>query len=201
MKAFRTIEKLATGIPVKIVALGDSLTYGWMARKGYLDFMQEMLKENYPGSSFTIIGRGVPGDTAEGGLYRVRGDVLDEDPDCVLIQFALNDAFTGYPVERYKNNIRSILNALMENTDAEPVLVTSVYLNNDHENRIAAPFYDALSDLARGNGIPIASVHEYWKEKIAGGAEFRKLVQMDMVHPTVEGYRLMAEAIMRIFLS
>ena len=45
----------------------------------------------------------------------------------------------------------------------------------------------------------MARVHEYWKTKIAEGAEFSNLVQYDRVHPTVEGYRLMAEAVMEVF--
>jgi lysophospholipase L1-like esterase len=200
MKPDQTIKKLAEGTPLKIVALGDSLTYGWMVRKGYLDFLEEMFMEKYPRCSVTFINRGIPGDTAEGGLYRLRTDVLDEDPDCVIVQFALNDAFTGYPVERFKNNVESIITGIRENTSSEIVLVTSVYMTSDHENSIAGPFYEKLAELAGSSRCSIARVHDYWRERVTAGAEFRRLVQADMVHPTVEGYRLMAEAIMEIFV-
>ena len=45
----KTIAKLKSGEDVKIVAIGDSLTYGWQVSKGYLDFLKEMLKKRYPG--------------------------------------------------------------------------------------------------------------------------------------------------------
>ena len=84
--------------------------------------------------------------------------------------------------------------------DAEIVLVTSVHLGDARDNAIAAPFYARIEDLASVNDLPVARVHEYWRKKISDGVEFRKLVQFDMVHPTVEGYRLMAEAIMEVFI-
>ncbi len=195
-----TKRKLASGEALTIVALGDSLTQGWMVRKGYLDFLEEMLAGRFPGSRARLVNRGIPGDTAEGGLYRLSDDVISYGPDCVFIQFALNDAFSGYPVERYRNNIQAMIDRIESQTDADILLVTSVALGNDAENAVAERFYGRLEELARENELPIARVHEYWRKKISAGADFRKLVQFDMVHPTVEGYRLMAEAIMEAFM-
>ena len=45
MKAIKTIKKLEEGYTVTIAALGDSLTYGWLVNKGYLDYFKEMLLE------------------------------------------------------------------------------------------------------------------------------------------------------------
>lgn len=190
-------QKLAAGEPVRIVALGDSLTEGWMVRRGYLDFLGEMLEKKYPSCKVSIINRGVPGDTAEGGLFRLREDVLDRDPDLVFIQFALNDAFIGVNPARFKNTIRVIVEQIRADTDAEILLVTSVpVLANPAEDKMTERFYETLIDLAREERCAIALVHRYWKKRIAEGVDFNGLVQFDQVHPTVAGYRLMAEAIM-----
>jgi lysophospholipase L1-like esterase len=46
----------------------------------------------------------------------------------------------------------------------------------------------------------VARVHEHWKQQVKSGAvDFQELVQFDGVHPTVNGYRLMAEAVMEVF--
>ena len=63
----KTIAKLKSGEDVKIVAIGDSLTYGWQVSKGYLDFLKEMLRKRYPKAAFQIVNKGIPGDTASGG--------------------------------------------------------------------------------------------------------------------------------------
>ncbi|MFB3925607.1 MAG: SGNH/GDSL hydrolase family protein [Syntrophales bacterium] len=199
MKPVRTIEKLRSGNPATIVAIGDSLTQGWMVRKGYLDFLEEMLAVKYPDARFRIVNQGIPGDTAEGGAYRVQEDVIDCRPDCVLIQFALNDAYAGFSPASFERNIQKMIDRIRNSTDAEIVLVTSTYMADTEENSHALEFYRRLERLAGKNSLPIAMVHEYWKKKIEEGIDFRELVQYDLVHPTVEGYRLMAEAVMEVF--
>jgi lysophospholipase L1-like esterase len=199
MKPIKTIRQLKSGAETTIIALGDSLTNGWMVRKGYLDFMEEMLWEAFPGSRLHIINRGIPGDTAEGGLYRLKKDVLDFNPDCVFVQFALNDAFCGCSAAQFKYYIQRIINEIRNDCDADIVLITSVYVENSWEMYFASEFYRQLEILGEENSLPVARVHDYWKKRIDEGVEFRTLVQDDLVHPTVAGYRLMAEAVMQLF--
>jgi acyl-CoA thioesterase I len=199
MKPVNTIDKLESGVKTTLVAIGDSLTYGWMVRKGYLDFLDEMLREKFPGSRFQLVNKGIPGDTAEGGLYRFRRDVLDFHPDCVLIQFALNDAFSGYRAAEFEDSVRQMIDAVRDEGEAEIVLMTSVYLGEERERRIADEFYRRLEVLAEANALPLARVHDYWKKQVDAGIVFRTLVQGDLVHPTVAGYQLMAEAVMELF--
>jgi lysophospholipase L1-like esterase len=200
LEPVNTIVKLQSGVPVTIAAIGDSLTCGWMARKGYLDFLEEMLREKYPDSRFSIIASGVPGDTADFGLYRVDTDVLHQAPDCVFIQYAINDAGYGFTVAQFKNNIQGIIDKIRRAGDADIVLVTSGHIGDHGENHFAEEYYEQLESLGETNGLPVARVHAYWKEKIAAGVDFHSLVQYDLVHPTVAGYRLMAEAIMKLFV-
>jgi lysophospholipase L1-like esterase len=199
IKPIKTIKKLQSGAPVLIAALGDSLTAGWMARKGYLDFLQEMIRERFPQSTFTIRGSGVPGDTADFGLYRLQTDILDAHPDCVFIQYAINDASYGFTEQQFRNNISGIIKKIKAGGDADILLVTSGYIGNDNENSFVEDYYHVLEVLGEEWSLPVIRVHAYWKEKIDGGVDFLSLVQYDFVHPTVAGYRLMAEAIMQLF--
>jgi acyl-CoA thioesterase-1 len=196
MKPEKTIAKLAAGESVRIAALGDSLTYGWMVEKGYIDFLQEMLQAKYPAATILFINRGIPGDTAEGGLRRLKEQVIDARPDLVFVQFALNDAFSGCPVAQYERTISRIIDRLQRETTAEVLLLTSVALADPHEDSIALQYYERLEQVAELIAVPIARVHVYWKEKTGGN--FDGLLQADLVHPTSAGYRLMAEAIMQV---
>jgi acyl-CoA thioesterase I len=194
-----TIRKLGTGEPLRIIALGDSLTQGWMVRKGFLAFLSEMLKKKYPSSRVEIINRGIPGDTADGGLCRLRHDVLDHDPDLVFIQFGLNDAFSGVHPGRFEAAVQAIVDQIKNDTDAEILILTSVPVLYERMDEIADDFYSRLEAIAGKESLPIARVHRYWMARIEEGLDFGSLVQADQVHPTVEGYRLMAEAIMEHF--
>lgn len=199
MKCTVTIEKLNKNEPLRIVAFGDSLTQGWMTRKGYVDFLHEMLKERYH-EQIEMINRGIPGNTSDDGLERLRRDVLDRDPDLVLLQFALNDAYMGSSPGRLKNNLKSMITRIRLDTAAEILLLTSISIYNEAEDRVADTFYEAITGLAAEEKLPVAQVHSYWKKKISQGMHHGDLVQGDMVHPTVEGYRLMAEAVMEKFV-
>lgn len=194
MNLENTIKNLKSGNEVKIVALGDSLTFGWMVDKGYLTFLKDMLHSKYPGSQIKIINRGIPGDTAEGGLYRLENHVLNEDSDLVIIQFALNDAYQDYPLKKFKNNVLSIIKRIKEKSNAEILLLTSSALQ-DRSREIINTYYQALTDAAEEEHVQIALVHKYWELKIKEGVEFSTLVQSDYVHPSEAGYRLMAETI------
>lgn len=199
IKPVRTIERLAAGAPISLVALGDSLTQGWMVTKGYLDFLREMLHAKFPKSRFKLINSGIPGDTADSGLYRLKWDVLHYKPDCIFIQYAINDAFSGFTEQQFKSIIKEIIDKIRENGDSDIMLITSGYIGDNDDNRHIEKYYHQLEVLGQEYCIPVVQTHEYWKKKISEGTLFLSLVQYDNVHPTEEGYRLMAEAIINLF--
>ena len=198
MKLSATIKKLTAGIPLKWVALGDSLTYGWMVNKGYLDFLSDMIIQKYPEAKPNIHNRGIPGDTADGGLRRLKEHVLSIHPDVVSVQFGLNDLFVGYTVEQFAVNIQKIIARIKTQCCCEILLMTSVAISDPLENAQARAFYNAIINISQHESLPCARVHEYWERAIALGRRWEELVQADGVHPTEEGYRLMAEAIMEV---
>lgn len=199
MKPVKTLQKLNSGEEVIIAALGDSLTYGWMTELGYLDYLKSMLKKKFPGSRFKLVNRGVPGDTASDGLRRVDNDVISLLPDLVLIQFALNDAYTDFTPEEFRKNIDSIISRIKDNSSSEIALLTSVALLDPYGKRIAQEFYKKILESGSENNIPVVSVHKYWEKKISSGVMHSLLVQGDGIHPTEKGYELMAEAVFELF--
>jgi acyl-CoA thioesterase-1 len=199
MELTESLEKLSSGEEIKIVALGDSLTYGWMTERGFLDYLKTMITKKYPDSKFKILNRGIPGDTAKDGLRRVESDVIRLSPDLVFIQFALNDAYTGFSSADFQKNIESIILRIKEDSNAEIALITSVALLDPEENKIADEFYARIYECGKKYNIPVAAVHEYWGEKISSGIRHSLLVQSDGIHPTEKGYELMAEAVFKLF--
>jgi lysophospholipase L1-like esterase len=61
-------------------------------------------------------------------------------------------------------------------------------------------FYGEMESLSRKYRLPLARVHIHWEQCIGSGTDLGCLVQGDLVHPTEEGYRLMAEAVAALFL-
>lgn len=191
----QTLAKLKNAKDLKIVAIGDSLTCGWMVGRGYTAFLKDMLSVTFPGSMVQMVDKGMPGGTAAGGLSRVENQVIRHHPDLVIIQFAINDAFSGYTVAEFRENIIAMVSKIQNETSAEILLVTSGAMD-DNDRKLVGRYYDALQDIAHIQTIPIAPVHEHWEREMKKGITFESLVQADGVHPTEAGHRLMAEAIL-----
>lgn len=101
----------------KIVAFGDSLT----ARGTWINLLAGRF-----GAEF--INAGVGGDKTTEGIARFQKQVLDEDPDIVIINFGMNDqaVINGnplVPVAKYTENLEYFAKTLIE-AGADVIFVT-----------------------------------------------------------------------------
>lgn len=136
------VERMMRSEELLVVGLGDSLTYGWEVERGFFDRFVDMLGDRYPNARIRRHNAGIPGDTADGGLARL-GRVLDLKPDLVIVQFALNDAFSGVDPRDFEGSMQSIAARVLE-LPAAVILVTSCALEREHDAAIVRPFYDAI---------------------------------------------------------
>jgi acyl-CoA thioesterase-1 len=88
-----TARLLASGKPIKIVALGSSSTYGAGASSSaaaYPNRLAQELARHFPGHEFTVLNRGVNGEEMPDMLARLDETVIAEHPDLVLWQVGTN---------------------------------------------------------------------------------------------------------------
>src|SRR3954465_392697 len=101
----------ALAAPVKILAIGTSLTQGYGLPPGteFTVQLQKALKQ--AGIDAVIINAGVSGDTSAGGLARLDWSLADH-PDAVLLELGSNDMLRGIPPATTEKNLRAILDRL-----------------------------------------------------------------------------------------
>src|ERR1700742_15409 len=93
-------ERIAKGLPIKIVAIGSSSTFGTGASspdKTYPAQLQAELKARLPGLPVTVLNKGIGGEEAAQMGARFDADVLDEAPDLVLWQVGSNSVLLNHP--------------------------------------------------------------------------------------------------------
>src|SRR5581483_9523271 len=80
--------------PLKLLALGDSLTagYGLPSDESFAAQLQAGLRAG--GAAVSVINGGVSGDTSAGGLARLDW-LLAEQPDCAIVELGANDGLRG----------------------------------------------------------------------------------------------------------
>jgi acyl-CoA thioesterase-1 len=89
----RTAEHLAKHLPLTIVAIGSSSTYGAGASSrtaSYPSQLQIDLRARFPASQITVINRGVNGEEAREMLARFGDSVIKQQPDLVIWQVGTN---------------------------------------------------------------------------------------------------------------
>jgi lysophospholipase L1-like esterase len=91
-------------INLKIVCIGDSLTYGYRVRrsKTWINLVQEEL-------NIKIENKGISGDTTGGMLARFREDVISKKPKIVFIMGGTNDIITGADLGVPQSNIMAMV--------------------------------------------------------------------------------------------
>jgi acyl-CoA thioesterase-1 len=199
---------------VRIVAFGDSTTFGYALRDGYPRQLAAAL--HVAGWPVTVINSGINGDTTQGARERFARDVTKHAPDIVLIQFGLNDQTVrlyqppdevpSYLSEaQFIENLRYFVSEL-KGRGARPVLMTSnlmfwsptlerhypagPYLDGPRGgNRVLEQYMDAERALAAEEGVPLVDVcAEYSKRSQDVNSPPPGLMMEDGVHPTAEGY-------------
>lgn len=175
-------EPTQTALPEgsTVVALGDSLTYGYGANDetAYPTVLAELSKWN-------VVNAGVNGDTSADVLYRVN-KVVQHNPDLVLLGVGGNDVLQRIAPDTTRANIIATIDTLQfKNIDvvliAEPHLSTSALFGKASDN----PLY---KDIAESEGVPLYS--NGWSTVLSDDA-----LKSDKIHANAAGYRQFAEGL------
>lgn len=173
--------------PVKIVALGDSLSagYGLPADSAFPAKLDAALK--HKGVAATVTNAGVSGDTASGGLERLGWSVPD-GTDAVILELGANDMLRGIDPAVTRKALDAILTKLRARHIAV-LLCGMKAAPNMGANYVHA--FDAIYPaLASTHGVV------FYPFFLEGVAADRALNQPDGLHPTAAGVDVIVERIL-----
>ena len=185
--AFAMAVTTTHAAPIKVLALGTSLTQGLGVPPG-LD-LTEVLEARLKASGFDVkvINAGVSGDTSAGGLARLDWSLADH-PQAAIIELGSNDALRGQsPAETEKN-----LSAILARLKAEhvAVLLTGMKAPRNLGPEYAAQFDAIYPKLAKQFGVL------FYPFILDGVAANPKLNQADGIHPNPAGVKVIVARIL-----
>jgi acyl-CoA thioesterase-1 len=178
---------LARAEPVKIVALGDSLTagYGLPVADAFPTKLQAALKAK--GVDASVANAGVSGDTASGGLERVDWSVPD-GTDAVIVELGANDALRGLDPKLTEKALDAILTKLDQRHI--PVLLAGMKAPPNMGADYAKAFDAIYPRLAAKHAV---IVYSFFLDGVVADA---KLNQGDGMHPTAAGVDIIVARIL-----
>lgn len=164
--------------PVRIVALGDSLTagLGLPANAAFPARLEQALKAK--GMAVEISNAGVSGDTAVGGLARLDWSV-PEGTEAVIVELGANDTLRGIDPKVTRQALEEIVRRLRGRGIA--VLLAGMRAAPNLGPDYARDFEAIYSDLAARNDLLL---YPFFLDGVATDA---KLNQRDGLHPTAAG--------------
>lgn len=171
---------LADAKLLRVLAFGDSLVAGFaLSRKaGFTAQLEKALLTE--GLSAEVINSGIPGDTSAGGRSRL-GQVLDVQPDLVLLEFGANDNLLGLQPAELEANLEAIIQRLQES--GIPVLLTGIKPLRDLGESYQEEFSHVFSRLASKHQLP------FYADFLAGVAGRPELNKADGIHPNPKGVK------------
>jgi acyl-CoA thioesterase-1 len=172
---------------VRVVVLGDSLAagLGLPEAEAFPALVEARLREE--GLDVEVVNAGVSGDTTAGGLSRLNW-VLQRPTDVLVVELGGNDALRGQPLENTEANLREIVRRGRA-AGAEVVLL-GMDVPSNYGPDYAAAFADLYPRVAAEEGALL--VPGFVREVGSDPA----LLQADGLHPTAEGQRRLAEALL-----
>lgn len=175
----------------KIILFGDSITAGY--EDGVTDFrLNEEIEAIF--TDVEVINAGIPGDTSQGALKRVKNHVLKYEPDIVTVFFGANDAskISGLDINSYQENILSLVRLI----GPEKVILIGIPYANQKYYKEERPmshlesFNEVVKEIAQRQKINYINLLAEMTKK-----EPLELLQGDGLHFSRKGYQLLGKLI------
>jgi lysophospholipase L1-like esterase len=192
-RLIRVMQKAERGEEITIAAIGGSITAGGMQTKNpsnrYVAQVAAWFTKKFPKAKVKFVNAGIGGTNSVLGSLRVKADVLDKNPDLVIVEFAVNNK-TGIV---YNDSLEGLVRQIL--TDPRQIAVIELFFmhaSGDSEQKpmeLVGKYYD----------LPMISFHDaWWPEMMAGNTKWYDMYA-DVVHPNDKGHTLATELMVFLF--
>jgi len=204
----RTLAKLRSGEPLKILAWGDSVTE--VGR--YQPLFLEGLRRRFPKAKIQLLTEAWPGKSTvdyltqpSGAAHSFEEKVLAVRPDLIVSEFVNDASLREEPCEtrgRYER-IRSAFVGI----GAEWVLFTPHYVKPDwmgldRQRDIdddPRPYVRFLREFAREHALAVADAASRFGRLWRQGIPYLTLMENGINHPNQAGHQILAESLLALF--
>jgi acyl-CoA thioesterase-1 len=175
--------------PMKLLALGDSLTagYGLPSDQSFTAQLQAGLTAQ--GLAVTVVNGGVSGDTSAGGLARLDW-LLADRPDYVIVELGANDGLRGLDPQVTYDNLDALLTRLGQRKI--PVLLAGMVAPPNLGREYGTQFNAVFPRLAEKHKVL------FYPFFLDGVADDSALNQGDFMHPNAKGVAVIVTRMMPI---
>ncbi|MCY7310156.1 MAG: GDSL-type esterase/lipase family protein [Chitinophagaceae bacterium] len=199
---------------IKIIFFGDSITELGVKEKpykGYILKMDSLLKVQKKNGAYDLIGSGISGNKVYDLYLRMEEDVLNKNPDVVVIYVGVNDVWhktllgTGTDADKFEKFYQAIIKKLKDK-NIKVVLCTPAVVGEktDMSNPLDGDlnkYSNIIRDLAKKNNLPLIDLRkkfiDYLKTNNPDNKE-KEVLTYDRVHMNDKGNLFIADEMWKV---
>lgn len=187
----KLLASVQKNIPIRIVALGSSSTWGTGATSRahtYPARLEQELRKVWPKNDVRVYNAGVGGQLARHMLGRIDKDVAPIHPQLVIWQTGVNDAIVGVPIEEYRKQLQVGVERLRA-LGADVVFVDQQFYPRFLKLKDGPLYMAAMRDVASAYKVPVMQRYRIMEHLIAS-AQFTAatLLAPDQFHMNDQAY-------------
>jgi len=168
-----------------VLVFGDSLSagFGIDVDQSWTALLQSRLEKL--GYEHRVVNASISGETTEGGAARI-GSALDTfSPKLVILELGGNDGLRGFPPERVRSNLETIIQR--SKAAGAAVVLLGIRIPSNYGPRYTAAFEAVFRQIA--DDLDVRWI-EFFMEGVATNDD---LMQADRIHPNTEAQPILLE--------
>ncbi|MCW3092589.1 MAG: family lipolytic protein [Ferruginibacter sp.] len=196
---------------IRVVFFGDSITQQGAQPKGYIVKLDSIIKQSHLPDSLELLGAGIGGNKVYDLYLRMEEDVLQKNPDVVIIYVGINDVWhkassgTGTDADKFERFYRTIIKKLRDKNIKVAVCTPSVIgERNDNSNQQDGDlnqYSNIIRKIAKELSLPVCDLREaftgYLKANNSTNSE-KGILTVDRVHLNEKGNILVAAEMWKV---
>lgn len=194
----------------KVIFFGDSITQAAVRPGGYIVKMDSLIKQQGI-SDYELTGAGIGGNKVYDLYLRIEADVLEKQPDIVVIYIGVNDVWhkassgTGTDADKFEKFYRAIIKKL-EDKNIKVILCTPAVIGerNDNSNQQDGDlnrYSSIIRNIAADLKLPLCDLRKAFMDHLQANnpsnAE-RGILTTDRVHLNDAGNLLVAKQMWQV---
>lgn len=185
------MKRAIKGENIRLGVIGGSVTQGSGSTAGnaYAQVMLNWWKKTFPQATFTLVNAGIGSTNSIAGAYRIQGDLLDYEPDLIVVEYAVNDGISTECGESYENVVRKAMNS-----GAAVVLLFLCHKNGTTCQSIQ-------KQTGKHYQLPMISFVDSVYRTIEKGERTWESYSADTVHPNNTGHAIVGLLLNHYFAS
>lgn len=171
-----------------ILFFGNSLTAGMGldTSEAFPALIQQRIDSL--GYDYEVVNAGLSGETSASGKNRIDW-ILKQDVDIFVLELGANDGLRGIPLSETRQNLQDIIDTVRSKNPEIKIILAGMQIPPNMGQNYTSEFRRIFPELAEKNNLKLIP---FLLEGVAGDPE---LNQPDGIHPTAEGYEIVAKNI------